>query len=138
MKVAAIVIAAMAVATGALAQSGNAPRQGETIGQKADKLFDRAENATKRGVDRMRGAGRHAKNEAKEEGRDARQASRDAGRQAGQEGRQARQQASRDDRRDDSRAMGAGRSNTASGGDSQDRRGRMDDAYANWKKQQKG
>lgn len=111
MKVAAILVtAALAVGTSAFGQT----RDGESIGQKADRIFDRMENATRRGIDKVRGTGNKA--EDKLEDKEA--------------------------RRDDTRAMGAGkaggmqdRSDQRAG--SGDRQTRMDDAYSNWKNQQK-
>lgn len=126
MKVAAILVtAALAVGTSAFGQT----RDGESIGQKADRVFDRMENATRRGIDKVRGTGSEAKD--KVENTEAR-------REVRQESKEAR----RDAQRDDTRATGAGkadkmqdRSDQRAG--SSDRQARMDDAYGNWKNQQK-
>lgn len=126
MKVAAILVTAvLAVGTGAIAQTRDAG-DGDSLGKKAGRLFDRAENAIKRGVDNVSGGSREARQDGKQEAKETRQ------------GRVDERRA--DDRRDDTRAMGAGKSENRSRADDRqtptnDRQARMDDAYGNWKSQ---
>lgn len=129
MKLAALLVtAALAAGTSAFAQA----RDGESVGQKADRIFDRMENATKRGIDKVRGTGNKAGNDV--ESRDARRDNRQDAKQARREVKQDAREAKREAQRDDTRTTGAGRSDRDG---SRDRQARMDDAYDNWKNQHK-
>lgn len=130
MKVAAILVTtALAVGTSAFGQT----RDAESIGQKADRVFDRMENATRRGIDKVRGTGNKAKN--KVENTEARRDTRPEAEEARREVKQEAKEAKRDAQRDETRSMGAGRSDQRAGPG--DRQARMDDAYGNWKNQQR-
>jgi len=133
MKLAAIAIAA-GLALGATLPVQAQQRQGESIGQKADRTFDRMESAIGRGVDKARDATGNAKREGRQEAREARQDARHA-KDSAKGAKHDAKQAGRHDR-DDTRAMGAGRRDAQDDRtQANDRRARMDEAYDNWKRQ---
>lgn len=133
MKISVLMTAA-ALALGGSAWAQQQPQQKESLGQKADRQFDRAENATSRAVnggpgepslgqkagrvfDRMEDGTKRVWNKVTGKSRNT-------------------AQSGRVESRSDTRSMGAGPapSQNAQGGN--DRQGRMDEAYRNYQSKQ--
>ncbi|WP_332813982.1 hypothetical protein [Ramlibacter sp.] len=141
MKITPIVLAAVLAASGgawAQARDGSqtpgehaaadAAADGRTFGEKVRSAADKVGDAARRTFDRARG-------ESREAARDASRADDRQARKADKRSGERHAKAARD--RGDARAMGApGRSMDADPDADPGRRGRMDEAYANWKSRQ--
>lgn len=132
MKIAVFVTtAALALGGSAFAQQQQPPQNNETFGKKAERVYDRAGNATDRVVNG--GPGEPSLGERTSRGIKRMEAgvARVWNRVTGKH-EDATAQSNRDESRNDTRAMGAGPN--AQGGN--DRQSRMDEAYRNYQSKQ--